>query len=476
LEGRTTRRFDTDKSKGESITNADLESVKGDYHFIGIGGIGMSALARLLLAEGRTVSGSDKEESAITDQLKSLGARIFIGHKLENVKDAGIVVVSTAIVGNNPELIAAKMKEIKVAHRSDVLAWLSYNRKLVAVSGTHGKTTTTGMLAQIFLDCKLDPSIVVGGIFSRLGANSVAGKGEYFIAEADESDKSHARLKSTVAIITNVEADHLENYPGGMEEILETMASFANRSKLVILCADDDGCRKLIERLRRPWKSYGNLTTSPDAEYCYEPTEQGFNFYKAGQKLGEVSLSVPGRHNKENAAAAVAAALECGITFEQASAALGKFTGIARRFQIIGSKSAITVVDDYGHHPTEVKATLEAARQWQAKQGTPGRIVAVFQPHQPGRLRDLWGEFRESFKDADLLLLTDIYVARGSDIPGVTSERFAQSVVHTNVHYLSGPTAELPAKIAPHLRAGDLVLTIGAGDITRIGPALLKQL
>jgi len=454
-----------------------LDAVKGTIHFIGIGGIGMSALARLLVARGVAVSGSDKEASPITDELKRMGATIYVGHDAKNVEGAGLVAVSTAITDSNPELAAARAKKLPVLHRSDVLRLLTAGKKVIAVSGTHGKTTTTGMLAQVFLDAELEPDVVVGGIFERIGANSCAGKGEYFIAEADESDRTHASMESYISLCTNIEPDHLENYPGGMSEICSNMLSFVNHSKrAAVLCADDEGCRSLKNGLKPKAIWYGARAVAPQADYTYENTEEGFRVFKQNDVLGEIRLSVPGEHNKSNALATVAVALECGVPFDKIAAALQKFTGVARRFQLLGEKNEITVVDDYGHHPTEVRATLGAAREYQRKHKEIKRVVALFQPHQPGRLRDLWKEFCAAFTQADVVLIADIYVARGGQIEGITSERFVAEIEHKNAKHLPGHVAELPAQVKPLLQPGDLLLTIGAGDVTKVGPELLKQL
>jgi UDP-N-acetylmuramate--alanine ligase len=458
---------------------ADLREIRGPVHFIGVGGIGMSALARLLLAQGTRVSGSDKAESAITDELRKLGAEIFIGHAADNVSKAEAIVVSTAISKENPELARAHERNLPIFHRSEVLSYLTGKKRLIAVSGTHGKTTTTGMIAQILLDCKRDPSVVVGGIFAYMKSNAHAGKGEFFVAEADESDRSHATLASEIAVVTNIEPDHMENYPGGMEQILSTMASFANKSRHgVVLCQDDEGCRKLAPLLEGKIITYGSRSLSPDAKYTLElVSNEEFKAYKDGDLLGSVVMQVPGVHNKMNALASLAVCMELGLSFDELARAIAQFGGVARRFEHVGEAQCVLVVDDYGHHPTEVRATLEAAQQFKKKRaassGRPARIVAVFQPHQPGRLRDLWNEFCHAFDDADLLIMTDVYVARGGAIEGISSERFSQEVKHANVVYLGGPVSGLAAAVKPHLKPGDIVLTIGAGDITNLGKPLL---
>jgi UDP-N-acetylmuramate--alanine ligase len=437
----------------------------------------MSALARLLLARGKKVSGSDREQSQVTDELKQLGAKIFIGHEAGNVQGAAVVAVSTAIAENNPELNAARAANLPVLHRSDVLRLLMASKKVVAVSGTHGKTTTTGMLAEVMLDCGLEPEVVVGGIFSRIGSNCYAGKGEFFVAEADESDRTHASMRSYVSVVTNIEPDHLENYPGGMDEICSNMISFANGSEhAVVLCMDDPGCRSIMARLKPLIVTYGKRSTSPDANYTYEPTADGLRVYRAGVELGAVRLAVPGEHNKLNALAAVAAAMDAGLPFDAVADALSRFGGVARRFQVLGARNGVLVVDDYGHHPTEVRATLQAARQYQEEHPEIKRVVAIFQPHQPGRLRDLWSEFCGAFHGADLVIVLDIYVARGGDIEGVTSERFSRELKAAEVKYIAGKAPTLASQVVPLLKPGDLALTIGAGDVTKLGPELLKNL
>lgn len=466
-----------------SPSDLRLDNLAEPVHFIGIGGIGMSALARLLLKEGKKVSGSDKQPGEITHELEGLGAKIFIGHNAENVANAGCLVISTAIVNENPELAAAKAKGLPIFHRSQMLACLASASKAIAITGTHGKTTTTGMVSQVLIDGGLDPSVVVGGIFERIGSNARYGKGGYFVAEADESDGTHTSFRSHIAVITNVEADHLENYPGGMEQIQEAMLKFAALAESkVILCADDAGCNALIPRIHRPTLTYGRIDKSPNANYQYESLA-GFSMkiWHNKQLLGEVKLSVPGEHNKQNAMCAIAVAMEVGMTFAAAKSAIESFGGVCRRFQIKGDVDGTVIVDDYAHHPTEVVATLQAAKQYLIAMDSNGnkakpRVVAVFQPHQPGRLRDLWKEFLQAFGDADLVLMTDIYVARGGAIEGITTEKFIGELKHPNAKHLSGPTKELPAKITAFLQPNDLVLTIGAGDITDVGGELVKCL
>lgn len=462
----------------QSARNIDLTSLSGPVHFVGIGGIGMSALARLLLSRGIAVSGSDRSENATTGELAALGACIHIGHRAANTDGASAVVVSTAITAENPELVAARQRNLPVWHRSELLAGLSTEQKLIAVSGTHGKTTTTGMVSQVLLDCALDPTVVVGGYFSRIGSNSVLGAGQYFVAEADESDGTHAAMQPYISLVTNIEADHLENYPGGLEQIRNMMVTFANNSKqAIILCGDDPGCRAIIPQLNGRVITYGKKGWNPACDYSYESLPGcALRIYKGDLELGQCVLNVPGEHNKLNALAAAAVGLEVGLAFADVAAALSSFSAVARRFQILGQEGNITVVDDYAHHPTEVSATLSGAVQFMQGQSRQGRIVAVFQPHQPTRLRDLWSDFCQAFTDANLVLLADTYIARGSAIDGINSERLAAEIKHDNVRYLPGSTGELPERIVSHLQPGDLVLTIGAGDITKTGREILRLL
>ena len=474
-------------------TTVDLQKISGPVHLAGIGGIGMSALARILLQRGHKVSGSDKAASHITEELKEMGAEIFIGHQAENLAAAGALIVSTAIVAGNPELEEAKRKGLPVWHRSELLAHLAEGDKLVAITGTHGKTTTTAMVGQALIECGLDPSIVVGGIFHHIGSNSRLGQGGYFVAESDESDGTHIRSFPHISVITNIEADHLENYPGGLDQILSTMVKFLSQTKAMsIVCTDDKGCRDLLERasaavVKAKIVTYGTQKAdSVQPEYGPEYgmiSLPGFEMqvYHSGKLLGSMTMKVPGEHNKMNALAAVAVAMELGKSFEEVSVALSTFGGVDRRFQMIGEKAGITVVDDYAHHPTEVTATLKAAQEYlrvtRTNQGKErGRVVCLFQPHQPARLRDLWQEFSESFTQADLVLLADVYIARGGTIEGIDSEHFVKAIKHDNAHHLSGPTAQLPSKLLPYLEPGDLLLTVGAGDVTNVGNLLLPLL
>lgn len=473
----------TDQSSGQTpgfdLATFDLGRPNTSIHFIGLGGIGMSALARLLLAQGRAVSGSDQSESEIIRELARLGARTFIGHAAANVRDAGAVVVSTAISSANPELVQARELNLPIVHRSDLLKELSKPYKMIAVSGTHGKTTTTGMVSQVLIDCGFDPCVVVGGIFAKIGSNGRYGKGEYFVAEADESDRTHCDFASYMSVITNIEADHLENYPGGLKQIQDVMVSFANKSKhAVVICQDDPGCRTIMPEITTSKITYGKRSAVHAAQYQYESLEGGgMRVFKGEEPLGQLTLSVLGEHNKQNALSAIAVAMELGGQFEAIARSLESFAGVNRRFQLLGEARGVAVVDDYAHHPTEVVATLQAAQQYvQDPSSKLKRVVALFQPHQPGRLRDFWQDFLAAFDKADLVLLADVYIARGAAIEGISSDKLVAAMKHADAHYLGGPTAQLAEKLKPYLRSGDLVLTIGAGDVTKVGPQLLKVL
>lgn len=460
----------------------------------------MSALARLALAEGKDVSGSDKADSPLLDELRQKGATIFLGHSAENVRDAALLVVSTAITSENPEAVEAAQRQIPIIHRSAMLAHLTRGKKLIGISGTHGKTTTTGMVAQILIDGELDPSVVVGGVFPKINANSRHGESDLFVAEIDESDGTQVGVDSYISVVTNIEGDHLENYPGGLPEIELAMKKFVlNSSGATVICADDAGCRRLLDAVEdsvskgAPHKfsviTYGQETEFP-ADYTFESTSPFSIVMKKGSTvLGSIELSVPGEHNKYNALATTIIGLELGLDFDTIAKSLATFTGVNRRFQVLGEARGVIVIDDYAHHPTEVDATLKGAREYlklKATQrsltssrngaGEPGRLVVLFQPHQPGRLQNHWDAFCNSFTDADLVLVTDIYVARGKGIEGITSERFAREINHKNVHYIQTEITNLASDVIPFLQPNDILMTIGAGDITGVGPQIIELL
>jgi len=450
-------------------------------HFVGIGGIGMSGIAEVLLSLGENfhVSGSDLKRSQITERLESMGATISESHKAENISGANVIVTSSAVRDDNPEVVAARQKQIPVIPRAEMLAELMrLYRHGVAVAGTHGKTTTTSMIAHLMTNTGFDPSVVVGGRVASLGSNARHGRGEYIIVEADESDGSLLLLTPTIAVLTNIDADHLDHFTGGIEQIKKCFVTFANSVPFygtIVLCLDDQNVQAIIPELTRRTISFGSTAQADvsalrihlDANFGSRFTVRAF-----GEEMGEVNLGVPGLHNIQNALATIAVGLDLGIKFEHIAVALAEFRGAERRFQIKGERNGVLVVDDYGHHPTEIKATLAAAR-------TAGRrVVALFQPHRYSRTRDLKDEFARSFYGADVLLITDIYAASEDPIDGVTSHAMAEQVErfgHRHVEYI-GALSGAAAKLKEVARPGDLVLTLGAGNVHQAGDELLKIL
>jgi len=445
-------------------------------HFIGIGGSGMSGLAEILLTTGCRVSGSDLKASDLTDRLVTMGARVFVGHHERNVLGAEIVVYSSAVKGDNPELAAALRLGLPVIPRSEMLNELMRMKYAIAVGGAHGKTTATSMAGAVLLAGGLDPTIVVGGRVHALGTNARLGHGQFLVAEADESDGSFVRLSPAIAVITNLDREHLDHY-GSMPGLEAAFVAFADRVPfygLVVLCADDAALMRLAPRISRRTVTYGitqglvrasDLTLSAAGARCIVEA--------AGARLGELVLPVMGRHNVLNALAAVAVGLELDLPFEQIAAGLAHFEGVSRRFETKGEVGGVLVVDDYGHHPTEIKATLAAARQLGR-----GRVIVAFRPHRYTRTRLLTDEFGAAFDAADEVLIVDIYPAGEAPIPGVTAETLvgaARSHGHRNVVY-AGDLARAEALLREVVRPHDLVLTLGAGDVTRLGPRLLASL
>ena len=450
-------------------------------HFVGIGGIGMSGIAEVLLSLGENfrVSGSDLKRSQITERLESMGAIISEGHKAENVTGADVIVTSSAVRDDNPEVLAARQKQISVIPRAEMLAELMrLYRHGIAVAGTHGKTTTTSMIAHMMTGTEFDPSVVVGGRVASLGSNARHGQGEYIIVEADESDGSLLLLTPTIAVLTNIDADHLDHFTGGIEQIKQCFVTFANSVPFygtIVLCLDDQNVQEIIPQLTRRTISYGSAAQADvsalgihlDSRFGSEFTVRAF-----GTELGKIKLPVPGLHNVQNALATVAVGIDLGIKFADIAEVLAEFHGAERRFQIKGEKNDIMVVDDYGHHPTEIKATLAAAR-------TAGRrVVVLFQPHRFSRTRDLFDDFGRSFYGADVLFITDIYAASEDPLEGITSRALAEQVErfgHRQVEYI-GPLAGAAAKLQEVAKPGDLVLTLGAGNVYQAGDDLLQIL
>ncbi len=444
-------------------------------HMVGIGGAGMSGIAEVLLNLKYEISGSDMSDSAVVRHLRSLGARIAVGHAAENVGDVQVLVKSTAIGDENPELVEARKRNIAIIPRAEMLAELMRLRQGIAIAGTHGKTTTTSLTASIFDEAGFDPTVIIGGRLNVYGANAHLGHGEYLIAEADESDGSFLCLLPIINVVTNVDEDHLDHYKT-REAIDSAFVQFMNNVPfygLNIVCGDDPGVLALLPRVKRPVLTYG---FAEDNALRAVPLESGrvsrFQVWLHGEKLGEVSLPQPGRHNILNALASIGAALEVGISFEKCASGLCGFKGVGRRFEFKGEKQGVTVVDDYGHHPAEIAATLATARQ--VFEGR--RIVAAFQPHRFSRTEAHFGEFCKVFNDVDQLLLTEIYAASENPIPGVSGQSLAQGirqVSSTPVEYFQ--TLDDLAQALPNiLQEGDVLLTLGAGSITRLGPTWLE--
>jgi UDP-N-acetylmuramate--alanine ligase len=449
-------------------------------HFIGIGGIGMSGIAEVLCNLGFTVTGSDAKKSKNTDRLESFGISIAEGHRAENVGDAEVVVYSSAVKDDNPEIIEARHRKIPVIPRAEMLAELMVLKPYaVAVSGTHGKTSTTSMVATILSHAGFDPTTVVGGIIDTLGSNARLGTSEWFVTEADESDRSFLMLYPTIAVVTNIDKEHMESYKG-MDDVVQCFTDFVNKVPFfgaAVICLDDPNVQLIIPNIKRRRVTYG-LTAQADISAhrirYNESFGSEFEVWKGHEVLGNISLPVPGQHNVYNALAATAVALELDIPFERVAEAFTTFKNANRRFQFKGEAGGITVVDDYGHHPTEILATLSAA-----KNSAGGRrTVVVFQPHRFTRTQELMDEFALAFNNADALFVLDIYAASETPIEGITAEVLTDNIKrygHKNVSYI-GEIESAAETIVPFLREGDLVITLGAGNVTRLSDEILVKL
>src|SRR5215469_2528938 len=438
-------------------------------HLVGIGGIGMSGIAEVLLTLGYSVSGSDVKLSNITERLQELGATIYEGHQASNANGAHVVVTSSAVKHNNPEVIEAHNRKIPVIPRAEMLAELMRLKYGIAVAGAHGKTTTTSMVASVLAAAHLDPTFVIGGRVNQAGTTARLGKGEYFVVEADESDRSFLMLAPVVAVVTSIDREHLDQYRS-LEDIQDAFAQFVNRVPFygaAILCLDEPNVQAIIPSVKRPIITYG---TSSQADLVIKDTklegfESQFRLAYKGDDLGIFGLShPPGMHNVRNAAAAAAVALYLNVATDLIREGLAKFAGVGRRFDIKGIVNDITVIDDYGHHPAEIRATLGAARGCKFN-----RLLVLFQPHRFTRTQHLWDEFSRAFNQADVLVLTDIYPASEAPIPGVNSEGLAKAIRgagHKNVHY-SRSLPEATEYLLKQARPGDAILTIGAGSVSR---------
>ena len=444
-------------------------------HFVGIGGIGMSGIAEVLVNLGYQVSGSDLREGPTTQRLSSLGVQVSIGHDAQCIEGAQVVVISSAVKGNNPEVVAARAAKIPVIPRGEMLAELMRMKYGIAIAGSHGKTTTTSMIAQVLSQGGIDPTIVIGGKLGAIGSNAKLGKGPFLVAEADESDGSFLLLSPTIGVITNVDREHLDHYKD-LGEIMDAFATFGNKVPFygsVFVCMDDPNVAALRPRLKRQVRTYG---TNPQVDIRamnlrMEGWRAHFQVRAYGEDLGDFSLGVPGHHMVLNALATIGVAIELGVEREVIRASLASFTGADRRFQKRGERKGVLVVDDYGHHPTEIAATLRAARA-----GFPDRrLVVAFQPHRYTRTQALLEEFGQAFFDADKVLVTDIYAASEPPIPGLTGRSVVDAILaHGQRDATYVPRVEdLPQVLDAITSPGDLVMTLGAGSITSVGPAFL---
>jgi UDP-N-acetylmuramate--alanine ligase len=464
---------------------ADGTARLGRVHFVGMGGAGMSGIARIMLARGMTVSGSDTVPSALLDDLAALGAGVHIGHAADNLGGLGggdTLVVSSAIRPDNPELTGATRRGMRVLHRAAALAAVMAGRRGIAVAGTHGKTTTTAMLTTVLRECGADPGYVIGGVLSETGLGAEDGSGPDFIAEADESDGSFLLLSPDAAIITNVEADHLDNY-ADLAAIEAAFGTFGRRvSGVVVSCADDPGAesvagtldparvRRYGESVHADYRLIGVRPAGMTSSFAVTANHSPF-----GEIDSHLTLGVPGRHNALNATAAFAMAVELGLAPPRVSAALAGFRGARRRLEPKGEAGGVRVLDSYAHHPTELATDLRAARDLLYGQAGKGRVIAVFQPHLYSRTRIFAAGFGASLALADLALVLDVYAAREDPEPGVTGELVATAVPDGKARYVPSMD-QVPTMVAALAEPGDVVLTMGAGDVTKLGPLLLKAL
>ncbi|HEY6193232.1 MAG TPA: UDP-N-acetylmuramate--L-alanine ligase [Bacteroidota bacterium] len=449
-------------------------------HFVGVGGIGMSGIAEILLDQGFKISGSDRATGEVTDRLQTLGAEIFEGHKAQNVgPDVDALVYSSAISHDNPELVEAQKRKIPVIRRAEMLAEVMRLKYGIGIAGTHGKTTTTSMVSLILMEGGLDPTVVVGGKLSGLGGtNARLGHGEFIVVEADEFDRSFLSITPTIAVLTTLETDHLDCYRD-LEDIKGAFIQFANKVPFygfIVLCSDEPALQDIMPRLNRKKTVTYGINPQADVQALdlrFKDNTSTFTVMREKRELGQVTLQIPGRHNVQNALAAIAVGLEVGVPFERAKEGIEKFTGVYRRWEKKGEVNGISVYDDYAHHPTECRATLSGV-----KAGWRRRVVCVFQPHLYSRTRDFYEEFAKSFLLSDVLVVTDVYPAREEPIQGITGELIANAAKeygHKEVFYLADKAA-VPGLLGKITKRDDIVITMGAGDIWKYGEEFLKQL
>jgi UDP-N-acetylmuramate--alanine ligase len=443
---------------------------KTKVHFIGIGGIGMSGIAEILLNLGYPVTGSDVVEGAQVEKLKQLGAKIFIGHKRENILDAGVVVYSSAINKMNPEFIEAKKKKIPLIRRAEMLAELMRLKYGIAIAGTHGKTTTTSMVATILHECGIDPTHVIGGVVNNLGGHAKLGNGKFIVAEADESDGSFLLLTPVLSVITNIDNDHMDYY-GNEEKLFKAFRDFANKHPFYGCCiinGNDQKCVQIIQGMKKPYKSFG-IEGQSKSDLFYSATNiqvvnrtTVYDLMVEGKKVIQITINLLGNHNVENSLAAIGVSLELGLSFEQVAYAIKKFHGVGRRFETIFETNDFVLIDDYGHHPTEVKATLGAAKKLKKN-----KVVLIFEPHRFSRTQICWDDFLHCFSDADTLYLLDIYPASESAIEGVNSSRLSQDInkLYPNFSKVLNTDNEIREVIEQNVSGNNVILSMGAGTI-----------
>lgn len=449
-------------------------------HFVGIGGSGMGGIAEVLLNLGYAVQGSDLRPSATTLQLEAMGAKIYLGHRAANISGADVVVVSSAIVQDNPEMVAAREARIPVVPRAQMLGELMRLRSAVAVAGTHGKTTTTSLIASVLAEGGLDPTYVIGGRLKSSGRNARLGDGEYLVAEADESDASFLHLQPLIAVVTNIDNDHLSTHEGDFSRLRQSFVDFLHNLPfygLAVLCLDDPEVRGVLERIERPMLTYG--IDSPQADLralnvCRDGLQSHFEVQRPDRSPLSITLNLPGRHNILNSLAAIAVATELGVGDIAIQKALMTFQGVDRRLQRVGrielTEGAVEVIDDYGHHPTEIRATLDAVRQVYPT----ARLVLAFQPHRYSRTRDLLDDFARVLSDADVLLVTEVYAAGEAPIAGADGRAICRAIrSQGRIEPIFVPEVEgLAEALRNVLRAGDVVLAMGAGSISQVAQGL----
>ncbi len=449
---------------------------KYHIHFVGIGGIGMSGIAELLLNLGYKVSGSDTKLSDITDRLKKHGGTIFEGHAENQIQGADVVVISSAVDFENPEVVAARQASVTVIQRAEMLAELMRLKYSIAVAGAHGKTSTTSMVASVLSKGNLDPTVVIGGKLKSIGVNALLGQGDFIVAEADESDGSFLKMSPTIAVVTNIDREHLDFYKD-MGEIKEVFLSFIDRIPfygLAVLCLDNEPVQDLIPKIKKRFTTYG-MSAQADFQarnVTFKGLKSYYSVYHQGKELGEVALNLPGIHNVFNSMASIAVGTELAIPFDKIKSALETIEGVQRRLEIKGELDGVTVVDDYGHHPTEIKITLQAVREsWPDR-----RIVVVFQPHRYTRTKALFDDFTRSFYQSDVLVVLPIYSAGEKVIQGVDSFELCEAIRahgHKEVIYIDDIKASVP-QLKNMVKKGDILLTLGAGDVWKVGEEIVN--